>query len=1132
VPTAPRTTLHARPNDLARGANLTRADGFDLYTAAEAFLKGVFESEVPVHRLCLVRRGPLAALADLVALERTASVLVDHGVEVISASDGVRSLELALQMARSGRRAVSLLANDELDQAMPSLAAAVESRLPPDAALCLFIEDDAERAPAACPRVAVRRLELPAIEPANLEELRDGIEHALRLSRAAERPAVVIAHVSLLRTIDTLESRPNRVVGTLDVAAALRHQRRGPRPGEVLDPLRMVRRLELNVAEAMPNPGEEAPLGVIAVGAARMAMQHVLAELKLEGRVPLLHLGSVSPLDEAVIERLLSRCRDVMVLESRPGSLGPGLAAVSERLRRRGVERGLLWWDQFPPSAAGPGESMAPGDALRPSVIARKGLNLLHELRPGLQVASRLATVSLDQSETATSERPASGIAAGKIEAIGALLADLDRWARQRSLEDDEELEPTALALDGIEPTERLPRMVTVERWTKRRFAVEGIGAVRQAARERRPRLLLVLDDGEDEVDPERLARAAAPSERGDRVTIVAGSLANRTGLRDLLREAIAREGVTVLVIRTAVESTGSEASLAEIDRQGFQPVQRLVWAAELACDLRPSMPRLSAEVRARVPAPLEHQLRVERLSGGINAAHTRLFRLRLRPLLEQLEVIRTRPPTAGRGAPLPRPTPPRPEHAGRGSWRAHLAGMRGPSPGFAAEILADAGRAMNFHVRCIHDPTIVGAGRGAWAQVLFTRPRPGESAPPLTAQIPYGEADLVLGIDPLETLRALGSDPALRVAAPDRSACVINGGALEDQLDLDCAAALARLAELAPLVSIPGRAVVRDVAGTCRSEFLTDRLVDLVLLGAAFQRGLIPASVEAIEQAVRRAEDRGVGRALEAFQFGRHLEGEQVAVMRRGDGAPETVERLIRRIELDLRARRPRRAVEARLFLDLLRQTLEAVPGLAETSAGRDARRDLILALRRCLAWGGVEHARRYAQLVHRVYEADRGDAGRELSRLIIVPLADALLPRDLVYLGVMATSLDHRRRTRERLGVRVARGDQLNRRYLNRLDLLAFGWRVRVDFRTSDWPARMIAIAGPLIPKPLRQTRAERDMRDYVVDLVERAADGAALQYRHWVSVFRRLQEQAGENRLRGVPVNALRERIEQEE
>ncbi|HAW95074.1 MAG TPA: hypothetical protein DCX60_02255, partial [Phycisphaerales bacterium] len=61
--------------------------------------------------------------------------------------------------------------------------------------------------------------------------------------------------------------------------------------------------------------------------------------------------------------------------------------------------------------------------------------------------------------------------------------------------------------------------------------------------------------------------------------------------------------------------------------------------------------------------------------------------------------------------------------------------------------------------------------------------PRDG-AEPSLPLLIPFGEADLLLGADPVESLRALGPDPLLRVADSSRTAAVVNSGLLADQED------------------------------------------------------------------------------------------------------------------------------------------------------------------------------------------------------------------------------------------------------------------------------------------------------------------------------------------------------------
>ena len=152
--------------------------------------------------------------------------------------------------------------------------------------------------------------------------------------------------------------------------------------------------------------------------------------------------------------------------------------------------------------------------------------------------------------------------------------------------------------------------------------------------------------------------------------------------------------------------------------------------------------------------------------------------------------------------------------------------------------ILCEAGRAMGYRVQASFQTTPIGPGRRAWSQVLFTRMEVGDAA--LAAQTPYGEADLLLGMDAVESLRAIGPDPFLRVSDPERTYVVVNNGVLDDQVDEARMRAAGELSEAVHIGCRGHDAFIRDVATLARRHFLTDRLTDLVLLGAAYQLSLI----------------------------------------------------------------------------------------------------------------------------------------------------------------------------------------------------------------------------------------------------------------------------------------------------
>jgi len=1141
---------------------LALAEGFAHCTPLEAITKGALESELPIAVIAGPRRPPFEALPRLASDDALQRLLQRHGLDIAITSDSMRALHFALRQTRNNRCGVALIPNDQLPYVLPALQAILPLPRLPEAALVLVIEDSPARAPAICPRRILSNVDIPIIEPATLGDLRDAVEQATRLSRAGSCAVAIVAHGSLLRSTDTLEAGPNRMVDAIDAAAIIRRMRRNVRVGEAADLLRVARRLELNRLVSLPSPGEREPLGLICVGPAFVAATYLLTETRLMGRVPILKLGLTRPIDDSIVVRLLARCRRVVVLEPRPGVVAADILGAVEAARHRGERLAELWCREVPPPETIAGASADPtgadgetarerwrfadGEALRPSALARKLLHLLHELRPQLQIASRLAPLPTALQRLTPPPRGERLGQSGAMEAAREILLEVDGLVRaQAPSAEDVDARTTALALDGVQPTGEWDRIVIAEVWERKRFAVEGVGAIRQAARETRMRIVVIPDvGGDDDVDLERISSAAVPADAAARVVIQVADLNDRLALRELLRQAALQDLVTVVIVRDGPparrDAAAIERALAETDRLGFTPNQRLVWPADVACELRPpSTEWLIEHGLERGNDPIEGNWNVAPM---LHAAAR--FRISARPLLEQVEIIRTKPPApALRGISAERSAPPRPLHAQHGAWRVHCAGFRGESPGLAAMALVDAGHAMGYHVQTVYFAAPIGPGRKAWSQVLYTHGHAEDSRGDastsglddvMPAEIPYGEADLLIGADGVETLRAIGPDAALRVAAPDRTTAVINSGPLEDQFDEHSVEACRRLEEVGPLVTQAAHASIGDFAVACRARFLTDRVIDMVLLGTAFQNGCIPVTVEAMETAVRRLESRGYGRCVDAFEYGRRLAVDQRLFERTHADDDEwrdaSGQRLLRRLLLETRKSGWRGRRRAEKFRALATEAIAALPGLESSEAGHAGRRDFLVALHRCLTWGGMPLARRYSDMIRALHAADTAAASYELTRCAIRPLAEGLLMRDLLHLAAMSTSLEHRRRTRDRLAVRLARGDIMERRYLNRIEVTALGKRYRLDVRTSDWPARILAIIAPLVPERFRGTAAEKELRDYVVGLVERAIRSASDNPKQWTATLGRLADVCeSTSGFRDLSVSELRLRVE---
>lgn len=205
-------------------------------------------------------------------------------------------------------------------------------------------------------------------------------------------------------------------------------------------------------------------------------------------------------------------------------------------------------------------------------------------------------------------------------------------------------------------------------------------------------------------------------------------------------------------------------------------------------------------------------------------------------------------------------------------------------------------------------------------------------------------------------------------------------------------------------------------------------------------------------------------------------------------------------------------------------------MPGLQETARGRSAALDFSVALRHCLFWRGLETARTYARLITRLYAADSGAHSRRMTSYAIFPLAEAMLIPDPLYVATMCTSLDQKRRIRERLGIRHARGDHMERRYLTRFELIIARRRFRLDVASGHWPAWLISALVRFVPAGWRGSRGERRVRASIIELIERATRESAGDPEHWERVMLRLNLQAEMGRLRMLSSGEMRRIIEE--
>ncbi|MFN7918578.1 MAG: indolepyruvate ferredoxin oxidoreductase family protein [Bryobacteraceae bacterium] len=216
---------------------------------------------------------------------------------------------------------------------------------------------------------------------------------------------------------------------------------------------------------------------------------------------------------------------------------------------------------------------------------------------------------------------------------------------------------------------------------------------------------------------------------------------------------------------------------------------------------------------------------------------------------------------------PLPQrelPAPARMADAGEG-YRILSPGIGGTGVVTVNAILAAAATMDGLHVRTLDQTGLAQKGGAVVSHLILSR---GSIA--ASARINAANADLMLGFDLLGVL----APDNFKCAHPDRTAAVVNtrvtptAESIRKKLSLGDPAH--RLAELERFTR-RGHNVYVDAAGDSERYFGTHMMANMILLGAAWQAGLVPVSLASIEGAIRlNAVD--VERNFAAFLHGRAM--------------------------------------------------------------------------------------------------------------------------------------------------------------------------------------------------------------------------------------------------------------------
>ena len=525
-------------------------------------------------------------------------------------------------------------------------------------------------------------------------------------------------------------------------------------------------------------------------------------------------------------------------------------------------------------------------------------------------------------------------------------------------------------------------------------------------------------------------------------------------------------------------------------------------------------------------------------------------------PSFEQVTIVRQR----RRRYTLPHmdlnklPTPPR-IHAMNKSgdaWRAHMAGVGGMGIGVVNAILVRAGHKEGYRVIFADKKGLAIRNGGVYSQITFVKeapesqkiaergfppsspstphsPLPAPSSPttayPTTGSIPYGKADLLMGIDILEAARAIDPREHFRVAASDRTSAVLNTHkqptvyTLLGKNDFDPEALREEIFEHCQ----PDHCFARNLSELCEQRLGSKLYANIMLLGVAFQLGLIPVSQHSIAWAIKDSIRRDHRKNLKAFNIGRRLALEPRALPRKPE--PDTWEHLVTNKVRILRKGRLFGRSRAMSFERLVQGAMKQMRDLPES-----AKYDLTLRIYDLMQYQDYAFAKRYLELVRGVYRRDSAERGFAATLAAIWNLAKVMLIKDEPYVAYLLTRYEKKQRDIIKYGVDVSNGDHIVYKHHTRPEFNIGKHRIRIPITTRDWHLNLVRHAKWLRKLP-GWHKHEITFRDWYIGLLDRVNLHSDVDYALAVRVLNCPQEVQGYREVRYPKQDRVREAIEAE-
>ncbi|OLB45557.1 MAG: hypothetical protein AUG17_07920 [Crenarchaeota archaeon 13_1_20CM_2_53_14] len=957
-------------------------------------------------------------------------------------------------------------------------------------------------------RALMEHLKMPIIEPSNPQEIKDWIGEALRLSAHSNLVVGYLITTYLAEgggNVQLYENKSPEISFkhpiTLDISK-VDIKRKVSIPPNTWDLEREIIRdrfprvheyvREHALNKILYSDGKKHNIGFVAAGISYSYLEQALWELGCDEQFPILKLSVTFPIDPEILEQFSKLADNIVVVEEK----GPIIENQIKTILRDMVQDGKItkepnvWGKVFPKDEDGfPEES-----GLTPSTLIEKigglildigdriakydekkiqsELDLLTEIKAyGILVPPRSPgfCAGCPHRETLSAvhsmrEEPAHKdiFAHGDIGCYS--MSFLPPFGEMHNL--------TAMALGGAAGSGMDP-FVTNKQYAlmgDSTFFWRGMTAISNSIKEAQDILYIILENKNTAMTGHQPTPESGHNIMGDKTTaqdiesivraMGQGQIyvrkmppSNREKYMKELDKAFAIPGVKVVIADKECGITFHKRKRAErnriIDRQGFIPREEFVNISQEVCEnCRECTKNTGCPGLTIIDTDYGEKIGIDQSTCVSDTYCTKIMAC---PSFEKVIVTRNKPPRPRVRKISLDDIPPPNQHGFTDTWSAFVSGIGGMGVGVLSSTLARAGTKEGYTVK-FNDKKGLAIRNGAVsAHINYAKDRAK-----ISTIVPNGKADLLVGLDMLEAERSL------IYASRARTTAVVNSSIIPT------------IPMLAGMMNYPSDVEDNIRKHTNSDEYFSGRIgeiselfygnklfTNIILLGMAFQKGLIPVSeknlVDAIMETVSASQRN---RNMEAFRLGRKLVVEPELLEFKNIVADEKILQLFGAKETyqQLLDRKSDTILHSFWMFWKGRTAAEAYRSIVQDAVSKmnldeETNRNLARRVYDMVMWGGLDYARKYVDRVLEVFMVDRADKDYQATKTVIMNLAKVNAIKDEIYTPLLLTDEEKLERDKIRYNVDEENGDRIKYVHLNRPEFEILGKQVR--FNLPQWLA-----------------------------------------------------------------------------